>query len=263
MTGARGIVSIGAAGVLGPDLIGELAPAAERAGFHTLWVNDTPGGDALAALVAAAARTRTLRLATGVVPVNRRSADTVARAARDLPEGRLTIGIGSGSARTGTLDLVRDAIATLRAQTSARIVVGALGPRMSHLAVTEGDGIVLNWLTPDAAAHQSADLHAVAPRTHVALYVRTALDEPSRARLEDEASRYGRVPAYAANFARLGFGPLQAVLPQPGDDAIAAGVAAYADAVDEVVLRAVTATDDLDAYLAFIERTGPLMTTLS
>ena len=261
MAAARGIVSIGVAGALGPEFLGRLAPAAEQAGFHTLWVNDTPGGDSLAALAAAAANTRTLRLATGVVPVDRRSADTIVRAAHDVPGERLTIGIGSGRARTGTLDLVRGAIATLRAETSARNVVGALGPRMSRLAVTDGDGILLNWLTPDAAARQSADLHAVTPHTHVALYVRTALDAPSRARLEAEASRYGETPAYAANFARLGFGPLDAVLPQPGDDAIAAGVAAYASAVDEVVLRAITPADDLDAYLAFIERTGPAATT--
>ena len=45
-------------------------------------------------------------------------------------------------------------------------------------------------------------LAPVAPRTHVALYVRTALDSDAHARLQVETARYAAVPAYAANFAR-------------------------------------------------------------
>lgn len=251
MSAHRGVVSIGLAGGLGPEAIGRLAPAIERAGFHALWVNDTPDGDSLAALAAAATVTEHLTLATGVIPLDRRPASEIARALQGIPEARLLLGIGSGSARHGALDLMRDGIRTLRDHTAARIVVGALGPRMRRIAVEDGDGILLNWLTPDAASDQAGELHGIAPRTRVALYARTALDAGARGRLETEASFYGRVPSYAANFARLGFGPLDTVLP-PSCATLRDGVEAYTAGVDELVLRAITASDDLEAYEAFI-----------
>jgi alkanesulfonate monooxygenase SsuD/methylene tetrahydromethanopterin reductase-like flavin-dependent oxidoreductase (luciferase family) len=42
---------------LAHDIVRELAPAAERAGYRTFWVNDEAAGDGLAALHAAAAVT--------------------------------------------------------------------------------------------------------------------------------------------------------------------------------------------------------------
>jgi len=48
---ARGF---GVAGALDHEIIKELAPAAERSGFATFWANDTPNGDGLASLRAAA-----------------------------------------------------------------------------------------------------------------------------------------------------------------------------------------------------------------
>ena len=77
-------VSIGVAGALGPAAIASIAVAVEAAGFHALWVNDTPGADSLAAIGAAAAATDRLVLATGVVPVDRRPAAEILAAARDL-----------------------------------------------------------------------------------------------------------------------------------------------------------------------------------
>ena len=37
------VLSLGIAAAAGPDLAERVAPAAEAAGFHALWVNDTPG----------------------------------------------------------------------------------------------------------------------------------------------------------------------------------------------------------------------------
>ncbi|MGL1765637.1 hypothetical protein ACSTIQ_00010, partial [Vibrio parahaemolyticus] len=67
---------------------------------------------ALAALAAAARVTRTLHLATGVVPVDRRPAAQIAAevASLALPLDRLTLGIGSGIATEGALARVGDAI---------------------------------------------------------------------------------------------------------------------------------------------------------
>jgi len=246
-------VSIGVAGVLGPATIAQIAAAAEQAGLYALWVNDTPGGDALAALHEAARATETLVLGTGVVPLDRRTPDEILIDAAGLPEDRLILGIGSGQASGPVLAAVRNAVDALRERTSAGIVVGALGPKMRTLAVEVGDGMLLNWLPADIAADQAIEAHAVAPGATVALYVRTALDEGGMPRLHAEAERYARFPKYAANFARLGVSADDTVL-TPG----AEGLAAYRASVDEVVLRAMTASDDAVEYVRFVERAGEL-----
>lgn len=261
MATQHAVVSIGLAGTLSADTIATVAPVVERGGFHGLWVNDTPHGDSLAALAAAARVTDTLKLATGVIPIDRRPPDEIARAiaTHALPEGRVFIGIGAGQIAEDAVERVRNALRTLRDATAVRLVVGALGPQMRRLGATQSDGPLLNWLTPDAAETQTNELRGIAPEAWVALYVRTALDPRARSRLEDEASRYGAIRTYADNFARIGATPLDAVLPRPGDHDIEPGLAAYRAAVDEVVLRAITPTDDADEYLAFVEEAAQLI----
>lgn len=250
------LVSIGVAGALGPVAIAEIAVAAEAAGLHGLWVNDTPGADSIAALAAAAAVTSTLTLATGVVPMDRRPAATVAAAVRDLPQDRTVLGIGAGGARIGSLALMRASVDELRSATSARVLVGALGPRMRALAATDADGPLLSWLTPPAAAAQAEAAHGIRRDTYVALYARTALDDAARPRLDEEAARYGTYPAYAANFARLGFGPDDTVIvPASAAD----GIRRYRAAVDELVLRAITPADGVTDYEDFIARAAALL----
>src|SRR5690606_1702741 len=153
------LVSIGVAGAIGPETIARIAPAVEAAGFHALWVNDTPDGDALAGIAAAARVTATLTLGTGVIPVDRRSVAEIVHAARHLPQDRLGLGMGSGTARTGALSRTRQAVAELREHTSARVLVGALGPKMRTLATRDADGPLLSWLTPAAARVQAAEAH--------------------------------------------------------------------------------------------------------
>lgn len=242
-------VSIGVAGALGPAAIARIAAEVEAAGFHALWVNDTPGADSLAALAAAAGTTERLGLATGVVPVDRRPVAEVVAAAAAIPSDRLTLGIGSGAARTGALALVADAVPRLREATGARILVGALGPRMRRLAATVADGALLSWLTPEVAAAQAAEARAEAPGARSVLYVRTALEPAAAGRLAKETALYGSFPAYAANLERLGIDGPRTTL----DDArFETGLAAYRDAVDEVVLRAITPTGDADSIVAFV-----------
>lgn len=262
-------VSIGVAGALGPEVIGRLAPVVERCGFGALWVNDTPGGDSLAALAAAADATSRLGLATGVIPLDRRGADEIVAAVHrlELPEARLVLGVGAGRAGKGALSLVSDAVDTLRNGTLARVLVGGLGPKMRELGVRQADGVLLNWLTPGAAHEQAQTAHAggaegaadtgapaaAAPGSrapHVALYVRTALDQAADARLAKEAHGYAAAPAYAANFARLGIRADDTVL---AADTFDGRVGEYLEAVDEVVLRVIVPTDSLHDHVRFIE----------
>jgi alkanesulfonate monooxygenase SsuD/methylene tetrahydromethanopterin reductase-like flavin-dependent oxidoreductase (luciferase family) len=243
-------LSLGIAAAAGPALAERVAPAAEAAGFHALWVNDTPGHDALAMLAAAAGATERLVLATGVLPVDRRTTDDIVVAASGLPAGRLVLGIGSGQARSGAVELVTDAATELRRRTDARVVVGALGPRMRRAAAAASDGVLLSWLTPQVAAAQAAQAHDIAPATHVALYVRTAVDDAAVAALDEETARYAGYPAYAANFARLGVDAADTVI-RPAE--LRDRIAAYRAGVDEVVLRAITPTGSADDHLRFID----------
>jgi alkanesulfonate monooxygenase SsuD/methylene tetrahydromethanopterin reductase-like flavin-dependent oxidoreductase (luciferase family) len=256
----RGLVSIGFAASLGPEVIARLAPAAEDAGFHGLWVNDTPGADSLAALSSAALVTTQLTLATGVVPVDRQPAAEIAASVGtlDLPQERLVLGIGSGAAKNGALAMVRDAAAALRGQVSARVIVGALGPRMRRLAVEHSDGVLLTWLTPSAAREQAVEARAAASGAHVVLYVRTALDPGAGHRLDVESARYAAIPSYAANFIRQGATASETVM-DAGIGPIEARLDDYRAAVDEVVLRAITPTDSVEDCLSFIRAAGALL----
>ena len=243
-------LSLGIAAAAGPALAERVAPAVEAGGFHALWVNDTPGHDALAMLAAAAGATARLVLATGVLPVDRRTPEDIAVAASGLPARRLVLGIGSGQARSGAVELVTDAATELRRRTDARVVVGALGPRMRRAAAAASDGVLLSWLTPQAAAAQAAEAHAITSETHVALYVRTAVDDAAVAALDEETARYAGYPAYAANFARLGVDAADTVI-RPAE--LRDRIAAYRAGVDEVVLRAITPTGSADEHLRFID----------
>ncbi|GAB3280023.1 LLM class flavin-dependent oxidoreductase [Microbacterium sp. Root53] len=246
-------VSIGIAAAVGPEVARRIAPAIEQAGFGALWVNDTPGADALEVSAAAAAVTSRLRVATGVIAVDRRPApQLLADLARlDIPADRLVLGIGSGAARSGALGLVRDAVDELRQGGVGDIVVGALGPRMRRLAADRADGVLLNWLTPCAAAEEASEHRASDGAGRVVLYVRTAVEDDAVPRLEHEAARYESIPSYAANFARLGLAPMDTVILPDG---LPGRVERYADVVDEVVLRAVVAQDGPDDYARFVDR---------
>ncbi|WP_214466513.1 LLM class flavin-dependent oxidoreductase [Microbacterium flavescens] len=252
-TGAdsTGALSIGVAAAVGADVAARLAPAVEAAGFHALWVNDTPGNDALAVLAAAARETDALVLATGVLPVDRRPpAEILDRVSSlGLPEDRLVLGIGSGGRGEGALARVTDAAAALRSATAARVVVGALGPKMRRLGAEASDGLLLSWLTPEIAARQAEEGHALAPAVHVAVYVRSALDPAALPRLDRETAAYASYPAYAANFERLGIAAADTTV-GPGQRE---RLSAYRAAADEVVLRAITAGEQAEDYLRFIE----------
>jgi len=232
-------VSIGLPGATPHDVLEILAPQIEAAGFRALWLNDTPGGDSLAGLAAAARVTSLLGLGTGVIPLDRRPAAAILAALHGVPIERLSLGIGTGGAKHG-LDLVERSVAELRAGTDASIVVGALGPKMRALGARVGDGVLLSWLTPEAAAEQRSDARNI-------LYARTALTADALPALREEAARYATYPSYAANFERIGAAPLDTTIQNVSriDD--------YLAVVDEVVLRIITSEPTLAEYQRFLE----------
>ena len=200
--------------------------------------------------------TSRLTLATGVLPVDRRSVTEIgARVhARRLPQDRLVLGIGSGQTAAGALRLVADAARELRAAVSATVVVGALGPRMRRLAIDRSDGVLLSWLTPRVAGRQASAAHASASDRLASPCTSERLSTPRRIRVS-RPRRHGtrRFPAYAANFARLSIDPDDTVL-DAATGPPAARLEEYRRAVDEVVLRAITVGDETEDYLRFIDR---------
>ena len=242
-----GGVSLGLPGALPHEYIAALAPRVEAAGFRTLWFNDTSDGDSLAAVRVAAGATSTLLLGTGVIPLDRRTPQEIAEASRDLPPERLTIGVGAGG---GRLHDVAEGVAGLRELSAASIIIGGLGPKMRRLGAQAADGVLLNWLTPAAAADAVADLRNDGGGRSV-LYTRTIVDQDARPALEAEAARYSGYPAYAANFERIGARAIDTTI--DGSDGLVQQVARYTAVVDELVLRAVVAEHTLDAYLRFVD----------
>jgi alkanesulfonate monooxygenase SsuD/methylene tetrahydromethanopterin reductase-like flavin-dependent oxidoreductase (luciferase family) len=254
----------GVAGALALPTIQEIARAAEDAGYHTFWVNDTPTGDGLAGLRAAADVTSNIRLGVGVIPLDRQPAELIARRVieLDLPQDRLSLGIGSGGQKGG-VERVRNAATALGESLSALVVVGALGPRMCAVAGEASDGVLLNWLVPEYVAPSVAIVEAAAqragrPEPLMMGYVRTVFGSASRDVFAREAARYASVPAYAANFSRMG-SPAEAtgvVGDTPAE--IQAGLAAFTPLLDETVVRAIVGEESDAAYLALLEAAAPL-----
>ena len=245
--------SIGLAGSVPAETVRRLAPLVESLGYRSLWINDTPDGDALAGLAAAAEVTTTLGLATGVVPLDRRSGAEIAERVRDLPADRVRIGVGSGQARHG-LELLTAGVEELRAGCDLPIVIGALGPRTRALAARIADGILFNWLTPAAAADAMADLRRDADGRAVEgiLYARTIASPDARPALEAEASRYAGYPSYAANFARQGADAIDTTI-----DLTAHGSLDAFEVIDELVLRVVTATGSDEEVQSLLHAGAP------
>ena len=189
-----------------------------------------------------------------MIALDRRDAAKIAAAvlALELPQERLTVGVGSGGPHDA-LRRVGDAVDRLHADLSAPVLVGALGPRMRRLAAERADGVLLNWLDPASARAATEELRrdAGGAARRSVLYVRTALDEAARPVLASEAARYGRIPSYAANLMRLGIDAMDATI--DGRAALVPRLAEFAAAVDEVVLRVVTAADTIDDFRAFVD----------
>ena len=253
----------GVAGALPEALIRELAAAAERAGYRSFWVNDTPSGDGLASLRHAAEVTSRIRLAVGVIPLDRQAPKRVADrvAALELPGPRLTLGIGAGSAPDG-LERVRAGVLALREATTATIIVGALGPKMCRIAGDVADGVLLNWLTPEHARRSSEVVAASAAAAHrfhpqVDGYVRTALGAAAIARLHDEGERYEAIPAYAAHFARMEADPPATAATGSTADEIQDALAPFDAVLDETVVRAITREESATEYLALLHAAAP------
>jgi alkanesulfonate monooxygenase SsuD/methylene tetrahydromethanopterin reductase-like flavin-dependent oxidoreductase (luciferase family) len=260
MATARGY---GVAATVAPEIVTELAVAAEAAGYRTFWINNPPGKDAMPLVANLARLTSTIRLGIGVIPVDSVPPDDILASLlrTGLDQERLTLGVGS-SRRPGPLARVRQASEQLRAQTGATIVVGALGPKMLQVAGEAADGVLLNWLPPNHVA-ESADVVIAAaeaagrPRPRIDAYVRCVLGPDNLAHLQAEADRYTAIPSYGAHFERMRVRAIDTAVVGLQPAAIDRGLAAYDGLLDEVVLRAIVAQDSVENYMDLLNAGAP------
>jgi alkanesulfonate monooxygenase SsuD/methylene tetrahydromethanopterin reductase-like flavin-dependent oxidoreductase (luciferase family) len=245
-----------------PDIIRATAREAEALGYHSFWVNHPGRTDGLAALAIAAGETRRVELGIGVIPLHTRGPESIVEGVRatKLPQDRLLLGVGSPN--PGSLARVRDGVAALRRDLTARIVVAALGPKMCHLAGEVADAVLLNWLTADYA-RRSADLvraGAAAARRQpprICAYVRLAVGAGAGDTLRQEADRYAAIPAYADNFARMGVKPVDTAIAVASAADVKPALKAWEGAVDEVIFRAIVGQDTVDENLALVRAAKP------
>ncbi|MFI5780864.1 LLM class flavin-dependent oxidoreductase [Nocardia sp. NPDC051570] len=143
----------------------ETVQAMPDLGYSDVWTGEGGVIDAFTPLAAAAAWQPRLRVGVGVVPAQTRGTGVLAYTAAGLAElagGGVVLGVGSsvpehvttlnGIPHRAPLDTVRRTVGAVRpllAECGAKVIVGALRPRMLRLAYEEADGAILNLLTDD------------------------------------------------------------------------------------------------------------------
>ncbi|MCU1504355.1 MAG: hypothetical protein JWM12_3709, partial [Ilumatobacteraceae bacterium] len=198
------------------------------------------------------------RCGVGVAAVVFHEPDALARLAGTLNEqsdGRFTLGIGVSHREAAGAAYPASPLAEMRRWAAEMrrcaqdgdlafgagfpILIGALGPKMVALGVTEADGVVLNWLTPEHARATVERVRAEAPadrRPTTVLYVRMSPPDAARS----DAANYDALANYHRHFVSQGLTDVDAIVAGaclPSDDirAARARIAAYADAGIDVL----------------------------
>jgi len=248
------------------DEVARLGRFAEAHGYRHLFVPDVrvpgapimSGRDAFVSLAAAFEATTDLRAGVGVAAVVFHDPGTLARTAGTLNEqsgGRFTLGIGVSHREAAGTAYPRSPLAEMRRWTAemdryARggdlgfgagfpVLVGALGPKMVALGVSEADGVVLNWLTPEHARETVVQIRSHARpdrRPTTVLYVRLSPPEAAHA----DAVNYDALDNYHRHFVAQGLTDPDAIIAGaclPAGDTAAARerIAAYAEAGIDVL----------------------------
>jgi len=192
-------LSIASHSGLPPARIGELAAAAELAGFDAVFVAEGHG-DALALCHPVAAATARVQVGTAVANAALRPPVLAAKTAAQLDHasgGRFVLGLGTANAimngRFGVapfapLPMIEEYVAVVRAVLAGSadgyagrvfrtgmvpldsqvvrpdlpVYLGALGPRMLALAGRVADGVILNLMSPAQAADAATIVRAAA-----------------------------------------------------------------------------------------------------
>jgi probable F420-dependent oxidoreductase len=260
------------------DKLAELADL----GYTDIWSAEADGADAITPLAMAAAWEPRLRLGTAIVPAYTRSPACFAQCVASLADaapGRFAIGVGSSSnviverwngvPFVDPYKKVRDVVRFLRDSLSGEkvtrtydtfevqgfrlgirpeqappILVAALREGMLKLAASEGDGAIINWLSPSDVTQVAAVVRQAAGGVDKEIVARIFCCPSENAAAVREAGKFAiaaylNVPVYAEFHRWLGRGEVL----QPMWDAWKAGdrkaaLAAIPDSVvDELIVH--------------------------
>ncbi len=232
----------------------ELVQHAEKLGFNDAWSFETLAGDAFTPVAAAAAATERMRLGTAIVPVFTRPAALIALSAasvQQLSGGRFVLGVGistptiveqwMGVPYRLPLTRLRETVAALRAaftgqkvttsgktvkingfrlaappETPPPIYVGAQGELMLQTAGEIGDGVIVNYITPEIFPRMLNEIREGARKAgkstdslDIACRILVAVDDEQeivRENLRRELTGYLTVPQYNRFFQWIGYG---------------------------------------------------------
>lgn len=216
----------------------EIAKTADAAGLEELWVGEMVTFDAFALGGAIARETKNITITVGPVPPSVRSPVAIALglASVGVLGGRcahLALGASTPTVVQGwhgrewkrTAARVSEAIRKVRPLLDgeradgfrlrdplpeAEIRVAAFGPRMTEVAATSADGVVVNLLTPAAVAETKRQVTQAAgdrPAPPLAAWVPAAY-EPGPATMDQlrrQLAVYVPQPGYGEMFAAAGF----------------------------------------------------------
>ena len=211
-----------------------------------MWSAEADGADAFTPLALAAAWTPALRLGTAIVPAFTRGPALLAQSVAALAEaapGRFALGVGTSSdvivERWNDIPFVnpykrtRDVVRFLRQALTGEkvtatfdtfsvngfrlgrppavvppILIAALRPGLLHLAGTEGDGAIINWLSADDVSKVVPEVGA--GKEIVARIFVFPTEDRDMVQLVGRRmiAAYLNVPVYAAFHEWLGRGPL-------------------------------------------------------
>jgi len=178
-----------------------------------------------------------------------------------IERDRLWLGVGAGFSKR-PLTVMSQALHDLREQVpGVRLVLAAMGPKMSNLAGSAYDGVFFNWMTPEFATSARLNVEWGAgdvPRDPPPVfgYVRVAVGEGARERLAKEESFYRNLhDGYRNHFERLG-APEGTVGVAAADRDEAQLLLAQYTALDVTVVRAL-ASATVEAMSAVAEASTP------
>lgn len=217
-----GVLRVDAAAALG------LLERVADAGFDPVMFTEVCGFHAPAMASALAARRPGVRLGTAIMPLGSRTEATMAMAATTVTQisgAPFLLGVGTSSPQIVAdwhgrdhdpgIDTTRVRLETVRAVLNGgrrgsfrlpipagadvRVLLAALGPHMTTLALSAADGVILNH-TPPANVVDAPD------GRDVLAFVWTAAASDGDARVRRDLTSYVMAAPYAQHYRRLGFG---------------------------------------------------------
>ena len=231
----------------------ELVRAADRCGYSDAWSYESFSSDAFAPIAAAAMLSDKLRFGCAIIPVFTRPAPLIAMSAvttNQLAGGRFILGLGistpniveqwMGVPFRKPVTMVRETVEALRAifrgekvtmagamvkingfrldanvEYAPKIYIGAQGTKMLRIAGEIGDGVIVNFITPEtlpAMLDNTRDGMRAAgkdpAKLDVVCRIIVAVDEDeavSRTLFRRSLTAYVTVPQYNKFFREIGY----------------------------------------------------------